>query len=204
MFITIDGFSGAGKSTQSERLNSVVDGGLHKLDIGAAVWGILPDSYATPVVTNQACEHIALILAFCVHAPQIIANPDKAFYCEDFWFNTCQGSTSIDVVKEKWVIFQNALHLAGVPKPDLSIYLDVPELVRDRRVAKRNIGVTKEDLERLAMKEKSGVRFDWGHHMGIVCQDIIDRFHVIDGAQSVDKVTTDIFELINRVSEENG
>ena len=204
MFITIDGFSGAGKSTQVDRLKAVVDGGMHELPLSDMILGRRRDFYAETVVCNEALEYGSLILAYFSHASQIISNPDKVYYGEDFWFDVCQGREP-EAIEKKWVIFQNMLDLACVPKPDLSIFIDVPELVRDRRVVKRGgEDVTDSFLEILAMKEKTGVDFDGGHHMGIVCQDIIDRFHVIDGTQAVDKVTTDILELMRGCISEVG
>ena len=183
MFLTIDGYSGAGKTTQlyilANKLNLKPVNYHHVWTTFIDVAGLLrPQSeYIQPFASLQAIHTI----------PNL-----KDCISDHFWdkFNRLYFQNP-EYLPEVLEFFRTGMRFNDRPEPDLSIFIDVPwHLVTQRRVERdTNIKVPPIDSE---SKPDSRKRQSFWRTV----EAEIPYFHRVNGNQSVEDVTESIMALI--------
>ncbi|WPJ94840.1 dTMP kinase [Coraliomargarita algicola] len=206
LFITFEGGEGCGKSTQiaalQQRLSAaghtVVQtrepGGTslgeairHLLQHDAAGEGMSPEAELLLFAASRA-QHVRQLIAPAITAGQIVL-------CDRFLDSTTvyQGvARAIDSVKVD-NINQFAI---GSTRPDLTLLIDLPPEIGLARVHKRSDG----QLDRM---EQEAIEFFQAVRQGYLALAAAEpqRFHVLDGSQSIQSLQDEIWELVqNKLS----
>ena len=183
MFITIDGYSGAGKSTQlhilAKRLN------LKPVNY-FVLCNILND--IPYLVGPQSAFTRAFAALQAIHA---IPYPRDCIL-DHFWdrFDRLHLQNP-EYLPEILEFFRTGMRFNDRPEPDLSIFIDVPwNLVTQRRVERdTNIKIPPIDSE--SKPDSRNRQSFWG-----TVEAEIPYFHRVNGNQSVEDVTESIMELL--------
>ena len=186
MLITLDGVSGAGKSTQCDILCKMLNLPAPKFIASMVAHEIISDlidahsRYSKLFATLQAIHSL----------------PKKAIV-EDYFFNLTHGFKSEPADKRAELIrfFQQAITL-NKPEPTLSIYLKVSREVAIPRRLERSTGpVTGLQLSSEFHRED---RLEWTYFHQLA--DMLPYFHVVDGALPIEQVTQKILNLLNHAT----
>lgn len=185
MYITIDGASGAGKTTQAFLLHQ---------HLGLEYTCFLNVKYLVenvPIITGSESPYAELIAAL-TGAHTIPTDIDCIV--EDFWspFRHLHNLHPNDL-KRVIVFFQTGITLGGRRTPDLSIYLSIPYDVHVKRVFHRHTrGEIQPAFDKENMTSYEALNRFWG-----TIAEQVDYFHVIDGTLPEEEVNNLITALIN-------
>lgn len=183
MYITVDGVSGAGKSTQANLLRKQLS---------------LEYTCFDPVV--YTIENIPNIVGKGSQYTNLIANlmATHTIQCDNciiqiFWRNfefACHLNTNDQ--NTLLAFFQTGITLGGRPTPDLSIYLSIPYDVHINRMLERDHhqSILVETDENVLQRYEQRCKF-W-HTIA----ERVSYFHVIDGTLPVEDVNASIMTLI--------
>ena len=188
MFITIDGYSGAGKSTQlhlvAKRLN---------LQIAAPTYHQLFDTFLNITSLDRdktrAVQPFALLQSFHVFT-SLEHNIVDHFWDRFYLFHLHNPHE----LRKMLNFFRNGMAFNNRHEPGLSIFIDVPLHVAILRRTKRDTGQTKV-VPPAQPTESHTLQEFWS-----AVESEVPYFRRIDGNQSVTKVTKSIITLIEETS----
>lgn len=191
MFITIDGCSGAGKSTQVDLL-------VKRLRLE-------PFNYRDGVSTlhDISCFLSSLanphkIVFSCLQTFECLARTPDCI-CDHFWeqlysiysADPCHN-TSI-VLANALKYFRTGMKLSSYPEPDVSILIDVPADIATIRRIKRDDNVNLDLESQLIPTRKHNRHF---YEFWDIIETNIPYFRRVDGTQSIKDVNESIIKIL--------
>ena len=195
MYITLDGCTGVGKTTQANILERTL-GLKHTMmyipetALKSVVAAIQRGRYDRFHRTNT----LVFMLNLSIH------QGDIGGIQEHYWEHIMAFSSKIEgkiiasnKTKEIVDFFHRGLELFKCPIPDLSVFIDAAPERRAIRLAKRTFG--KDSLLDSATLTPSYYEEGWSSFFKSL-EEMIPYFHVIDGNQSIEEVTESILELL--------
>ena len=184
MFLTIDGYSGSGKSTQ---LQALTKAGFHYVD---QLWMSLAFQHVsmTKRLNNAYATVLAELMAF--NCLPDLSQHNRSYVCDHFWGSLFDiYCINPDAFPEILAFFKTGLALSDRHEPDLSIFLDVPHSVATKRRFRRNTGIS------VVAPDKADAPFV---QFWQVIAETTPCFHRVNGQQPVDSVTHDILRLVEK------
>jgi len=203
-FITFEGSEGCGKSTQVRLLAERLTALGHRVrtlrepggtPIGEEIRHTLKHSLNNAAMTAEA--ELLLMNASRAQIVREVIRPALAageiILCDRFYDSTTayQGyGRQLDLEKVKAVIE----FAVGETKPDLTLFLHVPAEVSAERLRSRqtNLPFVRDRIEEADQKFFERV----AHGFGVIAATEPQRVKFINGAQSVEAVCTNIWELV--------
>ncbi len=188
MLITVDGKSGAGKTTQQLILEQKL--GLPLIDL-SPVWGALEtiSMIACPHKTQPYTRYLSKIQSIYA-APQecIIENLWEAMD----WLNEVDG----DNIDNHIETFRKGISYLGRTEPDVSIYLWAPTSVSYPRAVRRSYPNSEMTMSEddSSLQEDDARRYKLWKHI----EWYVPYFHVIDASASIDEVANAIDDKLPR------
>src|SRR5581483_6401525 len=199
-FIVIEGIDGSGKTTQAklvaEKLSNAIatkeptDGPIGKLiREGIADFGKLPPSAIQHLLAADRAVHVEEIRTYLKEGKTVVSD-------RYLWSSIPYGLADLDThPNNTGSVLLSAQSILSMYHqfvlPDLSIYLKVPVDVALARI--ENMGKEKEMYEHRDKLEKIYEGYEW------LVQEFPKEFVVIDGEQSVEKVTSEILDRISSI-----
>ena len=183
MYITIDGVSGAGKTTQAQLLHE---------RLSLEYTPFLPVVYATeniPAILGKQSQYTEL---FSVLLAAHTIPSDADYIVEDFWavFRSMLHLNIRDL-KNALSFFQTGITLGRRP-PDLSVYLSITYDIQVSRLFERHTGITVPPVG----NDNNVNQFEQlNQFWGTIAQEV-NYFHVVDGTLPVEDVHASIMTLI--------
>ena len=203
-FITFEGSEGCGKSTQVRLLAERLTALGHRVralrepggtPIGEEIRHTLKHSHNNAAMTAEA--ELLLMNASRAQIVREVIRPALAageiILCDRFYDSTTayQGyGRQLDLEKVKAVIE----FAVGETKPDLTLFLHVPAEVSAERLRSRqtNLPFVRDRIEEADQKFFERV----AHGFGVIAATEPQRVKFINGAQPVEAVCTNIWELV--------
>ena len=203
-FITFEGSEGCGKSTQARLLAERLTALGHRVrtlrepggtPIGEEIRHTLKHSHNNAAMTAEA--ELLLMNASRAQIVREVIRPALAageiILCDRFYDSTTayQGyGRQLDLEKVKAVIG----FAVGETKPDLTLFLHVPAEVSAERLRSRqtNLPFVRDRIEEADQKFFERV----AHGFGVIAATEPQRVKFINGAQPVEAVCTNIWELV--------
>ena len=203
-FITFEGSEGCGKSTQVKLLAERLTALGHRVrtlrepggtPIGEEIRHTLKHSHNNAAMTAEA--ELLLMNASRAQIVREVIRPALAageiILCDRFYDSTTayQGyGRQLDLEKVKAVIE----FAVGETKPDLTLFLHVPAEVSAERLRSRqtNLPFVRDRIEEADQKFFERV----AHGFGVIAATEPQRVKFINGAQPVEAVCTNIWELV--------
>ena len=203
-FITFEGSEGCGKSTQVRLLAERLTALGHRVrtlrepggtPIGEEIRHTLKHSLNNPAMTAEA--ELLLMNASRAQIVREVIRPALAageiILCDRFYDSTTayQGyGRQLDLEKVKAVIE----FAVGETKPDLTLFLHVPAEVSAERLRSRqtNLPFVRDRIEEADQKFFERV----AHGFGVIAATEPQRVKFINGAQPVEVVCTNIWEMV--------
>ncbi len=185
MYITIDGDSGAGKSTQFHAL-------AERFGLKSPGWFATYKAFQSVPLPKQRPGRYTRILA-AIFASHTIPVGEQHWIVDHFWscfyeFRDADESTLSNII----TFFRTGLTLNDRPEPAISVFLDVPPDVSHHRRHQRD--------NELSMKYEPSDYNRNQHNRDLTFWQTIAAncpyFHVLDGNRPVADVTESISQLL--------
>lgn len=203
LFITFEGGEGCGKSTQIAALKARLEAEGRSVvqtrepggtALGEAIRNLLQHDDAGHGMTSEA-ELLLFAASRAQHVRELIEPAiaaDKTVLCDRFLDSTTvyQGVARAIDADQVGRINQFAV---GSTLPDLTILIDLSPEIGLARVHKRSDG----QLDRM---EQEAIEFFQAVRQGYLALAAAEpqRFHVLDGSQSIAALEAEIWEIVNR------
>ena len=182
MFITIDGHSGAGKSTQADILAKRLKLNFTNFNNTYRAYDVISFAFGQPGPCKQ------LFASVC--AWHTIQPPHDNIIFDNFWDSLYQTYLHDELTLSSLNMFRDALKLNNRSEPSLSIILNTPyhmalarQISRDKKI---HLKLNRED----SPDDKRRLEF-WQF-----LESEIHYLHVINGNQSITNVTESIIKLL--------
>ena len=186
MYVTLDGISGAGKSTQCGILMRKFN---YKFPRFLALFAAVE---AIPSIMSAGSEYATLF----ANLHTIHCMPPENSIMEDFWrpFTNFRELPESDL-SPLVALFRQAIQLNNRPEPDLSIYIHTPQDLAEARRFQRSKRIYTSPSA--VKRKKKWEEYDYNlYTMWERIASQVPYFHIVDGRQSVEEITEQIVMLL--------
>lgn len=207
--VTLDGHSGAGKSTQAQRLAEHYSE-LNIEQIGHIIWRFqyLTDELFSLAGFDYSLVHgLPEILRFGMLYRMMVSYGKRherdLLIIDDFFLKDLRNSASRPCFGDKVRLFREMLTLDSGIEPVASFYIDVPYNECYTRTFYRD---NEHDDTQISIDLDTNIMSDSDRHSTkrwVALSEQIPYLHIIDGTQSIDAVSKEIISIIEGKFNEN-
>ena len=190
--ITFDGISGAGKSTQSNKLGKLLNIPVCTM---VPIQNITNEYYRMVVGTHPRGFSYILRDLSIIRTMQLKPHGWKRNIVVDNFFRSLADFRESKDIEAAIDVFRKSLYIAGGIEPVASFYLDVPRVKCSERLIRRN----NPSLIDFSKAKNPDAERDWDISFQAFWQNLASKLpylHIIDGTQAEEVVTAEILDIL--------